>query len=386
MAHGPIIDDNPDDVWTVAHMDLHRAYCLFLVRDDPTETSLELPRTYNSWTYQLRVRYGNIRGLPPFSRDYTGDIPGLAPPLQASIGGQAPANISNDNQAFLVRFAESQLSVASEATRLLMEQARSASRYSDSNRGRARYRRGRGHGHRNSRRSDSYFSESNGAYHTGGSYSGKRQRSRTPDNDDRRTRPRRYSPSVSPDRTERGRSPERGRPNILHRSSRSLEADARTAHSNERAFKKLQEEREQDLFERTLRARKAPLADSDVLMTSVRGTTSLLPAAKITEYSGKGKGRHPQDGPGFASNSGASTSSSTAPTTTTSHSGIMIIDEPVVISNPDLDPVTTDPINVDPSDDASFYESLWATDDNGEYLPRLPESESGEIDALVDDV
>ncbi|KAJ7446629.1 hypothetical protein FB451DRAFT_1188721 [Mycena latifolia] len=335
------IDENFTGLYTPAHLASFRKYATYVRAYEGDAPPIAPPRMYNIWVYQLREKYGNLRELPPFSNDYTGDIPGLS--LDAARG----ASTTTAGADFAMRFAESQLAIANRASNAMMDQAERASVRSF--RGRGRFRNWKP----TNRSIDTYLGT---AYahttrgHSPAESTAGRKHDRSPSFEDRAVRRRRersysrestHHRSVSP--AERGRHAARSpyrRP-----SSRSMDETARR--SLERDFRVFQKARDDEI------ARKASIQKSrtaapttvtmshDVVMTPV--PEILNPDRDLIDLSepansGKGKQKDPAEGPGLPSTSKTSAQ----------------------------------------ADDA-FLKSLFALDDNGNIFPPLPESEDEDM-------
>ncbi|KAJ7802895.1 hypothetical protein B0H14DRAFT_2890718 [Mycena olivaceomarginata] len=72
----PLYNDNPDGDWTAAHLALFHRFADYLTDSDRFDKPpLVSPPQYNNWVYEIRECHRGVKGLPPFSDDYSGPIP-----------------------------------------------------------------------------------------------------------------------------------------------------------------------------------------------------------------------------------------------------------------------------------------------------------------------
>jgi hypothetical protein len=368
------IDYSLDGAYTNAHLARFHTYA-DAVRDDTTDKLLPKPdfKQYNIWVYDLRQAYGNHRELPRFSPDYDGDVPRQPVTANSSTKGrtthgEVPAN--STGQSFAEQFALHLMPVVSQATLAMIDQGRAASRITSNN-----AKRGGKHGNffgaRPSYKVDTYYGKGS---EYGGSTSGKRGRTISPE--ERHTRARRdsrspsrsevpdhyrssssstfRSPSPEPgDRTPRGRRVTRSPEPIRRRPDSRTEEEA-AKRSRERLGRELDIFQKQRLREIDARQRKeaedahaaaksasVTVHSEDVEMTPAPAGDLIDLATPETAPKDKGKGKEKA----VDLEEGAGTSGG-------------------------LDA---------PESDLDFFDTLWAMDENGNILPPLPKAGTDEF-------
>ncbi|KAJ7742397.1 hypothetical protein B0H14DRAFT_3897760 [Mycena olivaceomarginata] len=93
----PLYNDNPDGDWTAAHLALFHRFADYLTDSDRFDKPpLASPPQYNDWVYEIRECHRGVKGLPPFSDDYSGPIP-----RKVLVSAHAPEVVTNDTFAEL---------------------------------------------------------------------------------------------------------------------------------------------------------------------------------------------------------------------------------------------------------------------------------------------
>ncbi|KAJ6554380.1 hypothetical protein B0H19DRAFT_1153366 [Mycena capillaripes] len=267
------IDHNPDAVYTDAHLALFHAYADSIRKGavDPNPPHTQ----YNAWVFTLRAKYGNLSTLPRFSPDYIGEVPQpVANTVRSKDGGTS--------MSFAEEFARKALPFFTKSSDLMLDQGARAARANNRG-GKQRGQGGRFYGPRGRSTVDTYYGKGS---EYGGSKSGKRDRTLSPD--ERYTRARHEARSRSSslstyrsespgDRTPRGRRISRS-PERIYRRPDSNTEDLAAKRSRERLEIRLGVFREQHKRDIDTRKRLETATKRTEATTSTSNSTSTIPA------------------------------------------------------------------------------------------------------------